>query len=100
MIRSKSMALFLIFFAALPGLAQTRRNEKADRPLTAPIHLEASNPSMILSRVELEFSSESKEARTSGAVRVEMLVNEKGEVYEAKVLDGHPFVSFVVLVPL
>jgi TonB family protein len=86
-----SFLLLGLYFAALPVFAQTLRNEKADKPQTTPIQLDAANQPVILSRVELEFPPDAKEARVSGAVRVEVLVNEKGEVYEAKVLDGHPW---------
>jgi TonB family protein len=67
------------------------RNEYAGAPQTNPIRLDASNRPVVLSRVELEYPPEAKWARISGTVRVEVVVNEKGEVYEAKLLSGDPW---------
>jgi len=92
MIVPKRLAPFCLLglcFVAMPGLAQSLRNETADKPQTTPIRPDASNPPVILSRVELEYSPEAMRARISGIVRVQVVVNEKGEVYEAKALIGH-----------
>lgn len=105
MILSKSTSSFFLlglYFVAMPGLAQNLRNEKADKPQTTPIRLDASNPPVILSRVELEYPPEAMWARISGIVRVQVIVNEKGEVYGAKALLGHrwfrqPALNAVVL---
>jgi TonB family protein len=67
------------------------RNEYADAPQTDPIQLESSNAPAVLSRVELEYPPDAKPAKLSGSVKVEVVVNEKGEVYEAKLLSGHPW---------
>jgi TonB family protein len=70
---------------------QIVRNEQADNPQTTPIQLDASNRPVVLSRVEPEYAPNAMWARISGNVRVEAVVNEKGEVYEAKLLTGDPF---------
>jgi TonB family protein len=66
------------------------RNEIAYEPQTTPLRLDPSNPPMVLSRVELEYPPDAKEAKISGIMKVEVVVNEEGEVYEAKFLSGYP----------
>jgi len=67
------------------------RNERADNPQTTPIRLDASNPPVVLSRVELEYPPDAKWAEISGNAKMEVVVNEKGEVYEANLLACHPW---------
>ncbi len=66
------------------------RNERADIPQTDPIKLDASIQPVVLSRAELEYPEDARWAKISGIARVAVVVNEKGEVYEAKLLTGHP----------
>jgi len=67
------------------------RNEDAAAPQTAPVQLDPSQTPVILSRVELEYPPDAKLAKISGTVKVEAIVNEKGEVYEGRLLMGHPW---------
>jgi TonB family protein len=67
------------------------RNEYTDAPQTDPVQLEPSNAPAVLSRIELEYPPDAKPAKLSGFVKVEVVVNEKGEVYEARLLSGHPW---------
>jgi TonB family protein len=67
------------------------RNEKVDMPRTTPIQLDKSTPPVVLSRVALEYPPDAKVANISGTTKVKVVVNEKGEVYEAKLLSGHPW---------
>ena len=66
------------------------RNESTEEPQTTPIKLGASDTPVVLSRVELEYPPDAKLARISGTVTLEVVVNEKGDVYEAKLRSGHP----------
>ena len=47
----------------------------------------------ILLHVEPEFPPAARASRVSGVVLLSVVVNEKGEVYEAKVLRGHPLLN-------
>jgi len=67
------------------------RNEKVDAPQANPIQLDASNPPIVLSQAELEYPENARWAKISGVVKTEVVVNESGEVYEAKLLMGHPW---------
>jgi TonB family protein len=67
------------------------QNEYTDAPRTSPIRLDASDPPVILSQVELEYPPDARGVKISGSVNVEVTVNEKGEVYEARILSGHPW---------
>lgn len=84
-----SMARSGASFFAFPTL----RNEEADAPQTTPIVLDESNPPVILSRAEAELTPAAKRARISATVTVAVVVNEKGEVYEARVKKGHPLLN-------
>jgi TonB family protein len=71
--------------------ARIQRNAKADSPYTTPIKLDPSQLAVILSRVELEYPPDAKFAKISGTVQAEVIVNEKGEVYEARLMMSHPW---------
>ncbi len=86
---SKAIVLFLLFLTAFSGLAQIQRNEKTDKPQTTPIN-DPPNLPEVLARVELKYPSEAMRAKFSGTFKVRVLVNEKGEVYEARARSGPP----------
>jgi TonB family protein len=67
-----------------------QRNEKADSPRATPIQLDPSQVPVVLSRAELEYPPDMKFAKISGVVRAEVIVNENGDAYEAKLVMGHP----------
>jgi TonB family protein len=68
----------------------TLRNEGADPPQARPIRLDESNPPIVQYRAVLDYPSAAKRAKLSGTVQVAVVVNEKGQVYEARVIMGHP----------
>jgi TonB family protein len=68
-----------------------QRNENAESPHTTPIRLDPSQLPVVLSRVELEYPPDAQFAKISGTVRAEVIVNEKGEVYEARLMMSHPW---------
>jgi TonB family protein len=67
------------------------RNEKADAPQTTPVRLDEFHQPVVQSRAELEYPPDARWARISGIVKVDAVVNENGQVYEAKLLMGHPW---------
>lgn len=68
-----------------------QRNENADTPRTTPVQLDPSQTPTVLSRAELEYPDDAKFAKISGTVKAEAIVNEKGEVYEARLMMSHPW---------
>ncbi len=92
-IRSKIMGLFLLpwlWCGAMPGPTQSLRNEKAEEPKSSPVRLDASNPAEVLSWVDFKLPPDAEATTISAIALVEVTVNEKGEVYEARVLGGYP----------
>jgi len=92
--RNRIRCLLLAVSLCLPetwGLAQTVRNKAADAPQTRPLKPDSSRSPEVLSRVEPEYPPEVLRAGLRGVVRCQLIVNEKGIVYEAKALVGHPW---------
>ncbi len=69
------------------------KNEETDAPQTPPVQLDEFNPPIVRSRVEPEVTALASRARITATVTVVVVVNEKGDVYEARVRRGHPLLS-------
>ena len=90
----RTICLFLaisLCLCATSAQGQTVRNKAADAPKTMPRKPDPSKPPEVLSRVEPEYPPEVLRVGLRGIVRCQLTVNEKGEVYEAKALLGHPW---------
>jgi TonB family protein len=71
----------------------TVRNEETDAPRTTPVPLDESTQPVVRSRVEPALTPVASRARITATVTVAVIVNEKGEVYEARVRKGHPLLD-------
>ncbi|MBZ5498375.1 MAG: energy transducer TonB [Acidobacteriia bacterium] len=94
LMRNRIRCLFLaisLYLTGTWGLAQIVRNKAADAPQTAPLKADSSRPTEVLSRVEPEYPPEVLRVGLRGVVRCQLIVNERGIVYEAKALVGHPW---------
>lgn len=77
-IRSKIMGLFLLpwlWCGAMPGPAQSLRNEKAEEPKSSPVRLDASNPAEVLSWVDFKLPPDAEATTISAIALVEVTVN-------------------------
>jgi len=95
-IRCLCLAISLCLTATW-GLAQIIRNKAADAPQTTPLKPDSSRPTEVLSRVEPEYPPEVLRVGLRGVVKCQLIVNEKGIVYEAKALVGHPWMRLPAL---
>jgi TonB family protein len=75
----------------------TMRNEKSDAPQTALVQLDEFHRPVVRSRVEPQIATRALRARLTTTVRVAVVVNEKGDVYEARIRNGHPLLDVSVL---
>ena len=75
----------------------SRRSADAVPPQIVPIRISGSSAPALRSRVELEYPPEARWAKISGNIRVEVTVNERGDVYEARVLRSHPWFTEAAL---
>ena len=80
-----------------PGISQESTQQATHvvaSPMREPIRVGSNvQESMLLVKVEPVYPQEAKAARVSGVVILQATVNEAGEVYDAKVLRGHPLLD-------
>lgn len=80
-----------------PGVSQESTRQATHvvaKPLREPIRVGGNvQESKLLVKVEPVYPDLAKRARVSGVVILQVTVNEAGEVYEAKVLRGHPMLD-------
>ena len=69
------------------------RSDEAVAPQTSPFQVDEFNPPVIRSRVEPEMTLRASRARITATVSVVVIVNEKGDVYEARIRKGHPLLN-------
>ena len=97
-----SLALFLLVWTGASLIAYSRTSQDptpgVERPQTVPYRAPEQMPSpRLLTRIEPVYPAEAYNRQIQGWVQIQIIINEKGEVWVAKVLSGHPLLRDAAL---